>query len=110
MGSGKTSDAWEAKRSPDAFRPRSSDHLLQLLGRRQRADELVLELFRDGEGMSIDGRELPGLPLSARAVLRENHGSGRMGTVHGRVIERQRLSMPYVLSGEQSVELTVKGR
>lgn len=110
VGSGRASDAWEVERLPDAFRPRSADHLLQLLGRRQRADELVLELFRGGEGLSIDGRELPGLPVSARAALRESHGTGRMGTVHGRVVGRRRLAMSYVLSGEQTVELTVKGR
>ncbi len=110
VGSGRASEAWEMARRPDSFRPRSADHLLQLLDRRQRADELVLELFRGGEGLSIDGRELPGLPMSARAALRESHGSGRMGTVHGRVIGRQRLTMPYVLSGEQSVKLTIKGR
>ena len=57
-----------------------------------------------------DGRELPGLPVSARAALRESHGTGRMGTVHGRVVGRRRLAMSYVLSGEQTVELTVKGR
>ncbi len=48
--------------------------------------EIVVELSRDEDGLSVDGRELPGLPPSARAVLSETHTAGHLGTVAYHVI------------------------
>ena len=110
VGSGLAAAQWALDRQPDAFQPRDADHLLELLTRDQRSDELVVEMSRQELGVSIGGRLLPGLPASARAALRESHGSGRMQTVFGRVVGQRRLELPYVLTGEHSVELSVRRR
>lgn len=108
VGSGTASEAWELERRPDAFAPRSVDDLLALLARPGAADEIVVALFRPGPGFTIDGRELPDLPPSVRAVLEADRSAGRLGPVQGEVILRQTVRTDYVLVGEQSLELTLR--
>ncbi|MFH1572010.1 MAG: hypothetical protein ABIL09_28730, partial [Gemmatimonadota bacterium] len=91
----------------DLAAPRSAADLLELLRLPQRDDELVVELYRAEEGLSVDGRELPGLPLSARAVLQADPSAGRVGAIHGRVLARARLATPFALSGEQVAQLSL---
>ena len=107
-GSGSAGEGWESERRPDAFYPRTAQHLLEVLDYHERNDELIVELYRKEESLTVDGRELPGLPPSARFILEQGNSSGRLGPVHGRVIQRQRVRTDYVLSGEQSLELMVR--
>ena len=106
-GSGRRAMAWDRERRPDGFEPRRADELLELLGRPQRDDEIIIELTRGEEGLSVDGRELPGLPPSARAVLAEGHRAGRIGAVHGRVVARAHRRTGYALSGDLTAQVEV---
>ena len=108
VGSGVASTGWEAARRPDAFVPRNTSDLLALLERTGAADELVVEVFRAGPGFTVDGRELPGLPPSALAVLSADRSAGHLGPVQGEVVLRHTLTTDYVLSGEQSLDMTLR--
>ena len=108
VGSGVASTSWEAARRPDAFVPRNTSDLLALLERTGAADELVVEIFRAGPGFTVDGRELPGLPPSALAVLSADRSAGHLGPVQGEVVLRHTLTTNYVLSGEQSLDMTLR--
>ena len=108
VGSGVASTSWEAARRPDAFVPRNTSDLLDLLERTGAADELVVEVFRAGPGFTVDGRELPGLPPSALAVLSADRSAGHLGPVQGEVVLRHTLTTDYVLSGEQSLDMTLR--
>lgn len=108
VGSGATSRFWESARRPDSFAPRNAAHLLQLLELPGRADELVVEVLRAKSGLTIDGREMPALPPSARAVLASSTSSGHLGPVTDEVLLRLRLPTSYSLSGEQFIETTLK--
>ena len=108
IGSGAASARWEAARRPDAFVPRNTAGLLALLERTGAADELVVEVFRAGPGFTVEGRELPGLPPSALAVLSADHSAGHLGPVQGAVVLRRTLTTAYVLSGEQSLDMTLR--
>ena len=108
VGSGVASTDWEAARQPDAFVPRNAADLLALLERTGAADELVVEIFRAGPGFTVDGRELPGLPPSALAVLSADRSAGHIGSVQGEVVLRRTLTTDYVLSGEQSLDMTLR--
>ena len=108
VGSGAASASWEAARQPDAFVPRNAAALLALLERTGAADELVFEVFRAGPGFTVDGRELPGLPPSALAVLSADRSAGHLGPVRGEVVLRRTLTTDYVLSGEQSLDMTLR--
>lgn len=108
VGSGRASQDWEERRRPDAFQPRDIEHLLELLARDARDDELIFELYRGAPGLTVDGRELPALPPAARAILSSDSSVGHLGPVHGQVVLRRRLRTDYVLSGEQTLELTIR--
>ena len=108
IGSGVASTGWEAARQPDAFVPRNAADLLALLERPSAADELVVEIFRAGSGFTVNGRELPGLPPSALAVLSADRSAGHLGPVQGEVVLRRTVSTDYVLLGEQSLDMTLR--
>ena len=108
VGSGVASTGWEAARQPDAFVPRNAADLLALLERPSAADELVVEIFRAGSGFTVNGRELPGLPPSALAVLSADRSAGHLGPVQGEVVLRRTVSTDYVLLGEQSLDMTLR--
>ena len=108
VGSGVASTSWEAQRQPDAFVPRNAADLLALLERTGAADELVVEIFRVEPGFTVNGRELPGLPPSALAVLSADRSAGHLGPVQGEVVLRRTLTTDYVLSGERSIDITLR--
>lgn len=108
VGSGVASTGWEAARQPDAFVPRNAADLLALLEHPSAADELVVEIFRAGPGFTVNGRELPGLPPSALAVLSADRSAGHLGPVQGEVVLRRTVSTAYVLLGEQSLDMTLR--
>ena len=108
VGSGVASASWEAARQPDAFVPRNAADVLALLERTGAADELVVEVFRAKPGFTVNGRELPGLPPSALAVLGADRSAGHLGSVQGEVVLRRTLTTDYVLSGEQSLDMTLR--
>lgn len=108
VGSGAASADWEVDRRPDAFVPRNTADLLALLERTGSANELVVEVFRAGAGFTVDGRELPGLPPSALAVLSADRSAGHLGPVQGEVVLRHTLTTDYVLLGEQSLDMTLR--
>jgi len=108
VGSGGLSRTWETQRRPDLLQPRDGQQLLELLAVDARDDELIVELYRSEPGLAIDGRELPGLPPSARAILEGATSSGHFEPVHGQVVLRRRVRTDYVLSGEQALKLEVR--
>ncbi len=108
VGGGAASRQWESSRRPELFQPRDAAQLLELLGRNERDDDLVVELYRPEPGLSLEGRELPALPPSARAVLDQERSSGRVGPIAGRVLLRRQVHTAFVLAGEQSLEINVR--
>ena len=108
VGSGVASTSWEAERQPDAFVPRNAAGLLALLERTGVADELVVEVFRAEPGFTVNGRELPGLPPSALAVLSADRSAGHLGPVRGEIVLRRTITTDYVIFGEQSLDMTLR--
>ena len=107
VGGGEASRGWEQQRRPDALKPRNLAQLLRELEAVERNDDLVVELYRDDASVSVDGRELPGLPPSIRRVLDHASSSGYVGPVFGRVLRRAVRRTDYVLQGDQKLELEV---
>jgi hypothetical protein len=107
VGGGEASRAWEQERRPDALKPRNLSQLLRELEAGYRNDDLVVELYRPDASLSVDGRELPGLPPSVRQVLDDASSSGYVSPVFGRALKREVRRTRYVLRGAQQVELEV---
>jgi hypothetical protein len=108
VGGGAASRQWERQRRPELLQPRDAGQLLALMSLQERDDDLVVELYRPEPGLSIEGRELPALPPSARAVLDQERSAGRVGPIKGRVLLRRRVRTAYVLEGEQAVEMNLR--
>ena len=104
IGNGSASVAWAQERQIEAP-PRDSDELLERLGRSRRNDELVIEVVAEEPGLALDGQPLLSLPASVGRLLRQTPSVGRIGPVFGTVLQTQRLRVPFVLEGEQVIEL-----
>ena len=107
FGGSSASQAWEAQRRPDLLKPRTAQQIRARLISRPNATHLFMELHRIEIGIAVAGRELPGLPPTALAILQGERSAGRLESVHGRVIHRHYLETEYVLSGEKTLELNI---
>ncbi len=97
----------EAKRAPGEYNARDLDHLIRLLGRVGRNNEMVVELLSGALGVTIEGREVSRLPSSVLSVLQFSRSSDAVKRVLQTVVQRARIPTDYVLSGSQVVVLNV---
>ncbi len=97
----------EAKRAPGEYDARDLDHLIRLLGREGRNNEMVVELLSGARGVTIEGREVSRLPSSVLSVLQFSRSSDAVKQVRQTVVQRARILTDYVLSGSQVVVLNV---
>lgn len=97
----------EAKRAPGEYNARNLDHLIRLLGRSGRNNEMVVELLSGAQGVTIEGREVSRLPSSVLSALQFSRSSDAVKQVRQTVVQRVRIPTDYVLSGSQIVVLNV---
>ena len=97
----------EAKRAPGEYNARDLDHLILLLGRTGRNNEMVIELLSGAKGVTIEGREVSRLPSSVLSALQYSRSSDAVKQVRQTVVQRVRIPTDYVLSGSQIVVLDV---
>ncbi len=97
----------EAKRAPGEYNARNLDHLIRLLGRAGRNNEMVVELLSGAQGVTIEGREVSRLPSSVLSALQFARSSDAVKQVRQTVVQRVRIPTDYVLSGSQIVVLNV---
>jgi len=99
---------WEQKRAPLRFKFQNLPQLLEVLGKLEKNDELIVKLVMARGGAVIKGQELPSLPPSALAVLHGSRQEGEGDMTHEMVLVERRVSADYVLSGQISLPLVVK--
>jgi hypothetical protein len=101
---------WEQKRAPHRFNFQNLDQLLEMLGKLERNDQLIVKMVMARGGVVIKGQELPSLPPSALAVLRGSQQEGEGEMTQEMVLVEKRVSADYVLSGQITLPLVVKRR
>ena len=99
--------ALEPKRAPGEYRPGDLEHLVRLLGRVERNDDLFFELLSPEPGVTVEGREAASLPPSVLAALRLSRESGVVQPVTQTVLDQMRVRTSHVLSGSQTVYIDV---
>jgi hypothetical protein len=107
VGSESSAQALEMSRAPGKFIPRDTAHLLEILGMEEQNDRLVVELFSQDQGLTVEGKELPDLPASSLAVLGRSKRLGQTGPVIADILLKERIQTRYVLKGSQAVRITV---
>jgi hypothetical protein len=103
-----SSISWEQKRAPNRFQFEDLSQVLEMVGKLERNDQLIVKLVTARGGAVIKGQELPSLPPSALAALRGSQQSGEGGITHEEVLVEKRVTTEYVLSGQMTLPLRVE--
>jgi hypothetical protein len=98
-----TAEQYEAERSPRDFAPRSLDEMLERLRNLRRTDELHIHLYRQSDGVLIDGRPLPDLPPSARAVIEAAARSGPAADLPAELVHEVRIPLGRYAQGAHTI-------
>jgi len=102
--------AWDAKRAPGEYRPRDFPHLLRILSTSELNTTLIVELLSQTRGVTVAGRGAGALPPSGIAALHLSRNSGAVANVSQTVLRHTKVHTDYVLSGGQTVVVTVGGK
>jgi len=108
ISSGDSLTLLEQKHFPHRFKPRNFEHLLEILQDQGANNEIGIEIIAKGEGISIDGYDLPSLPPSFQKILKSTRLTGRINTTQVCSIFRKRIETEYSISGSHTLDVTVK--
>ena len=104
---GPDTDKWERERAPETFEPQNLDHLLGLLSRERRGDQLFVQLYREVRGVTVHGGEISQAPGSVMDVLGDGAKSGDTGPVKGATLTEVQVPMGRVVNGCEQKTVTV---
>lgn len=104
---GPETDKWERDRAPEIFEPQNLDHLLGLLSRERRGDQMFVQLYRDVRGISLRGGEISQAPPSVLDVLGGGAKSGDGAPVKGATLVEIPMNMGRVVTGCEQKTVTV---
>jgi len=104
----QTAEMFETERNPRAFGPRSLDELLARINRLRQTNEVHLLLYRATQGVLIDGRPLPDLPLTTLSVMRSAARSGIEEDLPAELVAEKRVASNRLVQGGHTVRLEVQ--
>jgi SpoIVB peptidase S55 len=103
IGDSRTAERFEAERAPRLFAVRSLDEFLERIRRLKQTDEVHIHLYRQSEGVLVDGIPLPDLPPSAMAILRGAARSGAADDLPAELVAEQRDRAGKVVQGAHTI-------
>lgn len=103
-----SAEEFEAERNPRAFAPRSLDELMQRIERLRLTNEVHLFLYRATQGVLIEGRPLPDLPVSTLSVMRSAARSGVEEDLPAELVAEKRVPAGRLVQGSHVIRLDVK--
>ena len=103
-----TAEQYEAERAPRLYAPRTLDEFLDRIRRLKQTDEVHLHLYRQSEGVLLDGRPLPDLPPSALSVLRGASRSGPQAELPAELVAQQRDDAGRFVQGAHTILFEVR--
>lgn len=104
----RTAEQYEAERAPRQYQPRTLDEFLARIDRLKQTDQVHLQLYRQSEGVLIDGRPLPDLPPSVLSVFRGASRSGQEDHLPAEIVWEDQVSIGRFLSGGHSILFEVR--
>jgi hypothetical protein len=110
IGDGMTLERVDAKQEPVEFYPKDPSQLIRAINNLKKNDRLYIRLYREQAGAVVGGEGLPGLPPSLLAIYRSAKTVGEVLPIRRVVyVEHELPKTDYVLSGEKTIEIEVKG-
>ena len=100
-------EAFQRTRAPLNYRPKNINQLIKLLQRGENNSDIVMELYVPKRGMTIQGAEFSGLPLSAMSVMSSPTQVGEGGFTLSTTLHIDKVSTNYVISGSGFVRFTI---
>ena len=107
ISSARSHLAQESKRIPGRYRVTDVDGLIRVLEREHRNDVLIVELLANRAGATVGGWEMSSLPPSVVRAMKSARRSGSVQPVSQSVLAESLVETQYVLSGQQTVFLSV---
>jgi hypothetical protein len=98
-----TAEEYESERSPRDFAPRTLDEMLERLRSLRPTDQLYVHLYRQSDGVLIDGRPLPDLPPSARAIMEGKARSGPADPLPAQLVHEERIPLGRYAQGAHTI-------
>lgn len=93
--------------NPSRYVPRDLDQLVEILREQASRRRLVIRMRLPDSGVAVKGVEMPSLPASMLAVI----DSARVaGLTPARKSIKAQIETPYVVSGSEAVNITVRPR
>ena len=100
-------ESFQRTRAPLNYNPRDINQLIEFLQRAESNKDVILALFVPNQGMTIQGKEFSGLPLSVMSVLSMATQVGEAGYTLGTTLHVDNLSTEHVISGSRFVRFAV---
>ena len=100
-------EAFQRTRAPLNYRPKNINQLIKLLQRGENNSDIVMALSVPKRGMTIQGVEFSGLPLSAMSVMSSPTQVGEGGFTLSTTLHIDKISTNYVISGSGFVRFTI---
>jgi hypothetical protein len=104
----RTAEQYEAERAPRLYAPRTLDEFLDRIRRLKQTDDVYLNVYRQSDGVLIDGRPLPDLPPSALTVLRGASRSGPQDELPAELVAEQQDSVGSFVQGGHTILFEVR--
>ena len=97
----------ETKRVPGVYEAQNIDELIGLLSKPNRNDALVVEVLGTQKSLTVGGREIAQLPESVVKALSLSRESGVVQQARQAVLCRARVVTRHVLTGNQTVLISI---
>jgi len=99
-------ESWQKNRAPLNFRPKNIQQLMKLLQRGESRNNIIIEIYIPRVGMTVQGEEMPELPLSMLSVM-THRTQTEGGFTKGTTLLREKLPTTYFISGGASLRIVI---
>ncbi|MDH5681296.1 MAG: hypothetical protein OEZ36_06905, partial [Spirochaetota bacterium] len=106
VGSAKVEMTLDKAFSLSRFVPKNFKHLISILNRNERFNDLVIWVDVPERGLMVEGQEHPNLPSSMQSVM--SRGTGKASVIKGRVKKYYRSN--YLIYGMKVLPVTILPR
>ena len=100
-------ESWQKNRAPLNFRPKNIQQLIKLLQRGESRNNIIIEIYVPKIGMTVQGEEMPELPLSMLSVMTHTTQTGTGGFTRGTTLLREILPTKYFISGGATLRIII---
>ena len=107
VSSVSANESWQQNRAPLNFQPTNIQQLITLLQRGESRNNIIIEIFVPKIGMTVQGEEMPELPLSIISVMNYATQTGTEGFTRGSTLLREKLPTEYFISGGTTLRLII---